>query len=86
MEEPVDQDGQADSPLCPKTCGHEAEDPNVEFGEYKEEERVTGTMASWIGTPAVKGSTESMRMALLTFSLIGLQCVPSSYSQIPGTD
>ncbi|KAK4690255.1 hypothetical protein P7C71_g6489, partial [Lecanoromycetidae sp. Uapishka_2] len=29
--------------------------------------------ASWAGTPHIKGSTESMRMALLTFSLIGLQ-------------
>jgi solute carrier family 45 protein 1/2/4 len=29
--------------------------------------------ASWAGQPAIKGSTESMRMALLTFSLIGLQ-------------
>lgn len=29
--------------------------------------------ASWAGTPHVKGSSESMRMALLTFSLIGLQ-------------
>jgi hypothetical protein len=33
-------------------------------------------MASWAGQPAIKGSTESMRMILLTFSLIGLQCVP----------
>jgi len=30
-------------------------------------------MAQFTGTPAVKGSTDSMRMALLTFSLIGLQ-------------
>ncbi|KAI9680000.1 MAG: hypothetical protein M1817_005015 [Caeruleum heppii] len=29
--------------------------------------------ASWAGTPSIKGSSESMRMALLTFSLIGLQ-------------
>ncbi|KAL1986718.1 hypothetical protein VTN96DRAFT_5923 [Rasamsonia emersonii] len=29
--------------------------------------------ASWTGTPAIKGRTESTRMALLTFSLIGLQ-------------
>lgn len=29
--------------------------------------------ASWAGQPAIKGSTESVRMALLTFSLIGLQ-------------
>ena len=31
--------------------------------------------ASWAGSPSIKGSTESIRMALLTFSLIGLQCV-----------
>ncbi|KAI9828668.1 MAG: hypothetical protein M1832_001771 [Thelocarpon impressellum] len=29
--------------------------------------------ASWAGTPSVKGSSDSMRMALLTFSLVGLQ-------------
>ncbi|KAL8730790.1 MAG: hypothetical protein Q9166_003860 [cf. Caloplaca sp. 2 TL-2023] len=29
--------------------------------------------ASWAGTPSIKGSTESIRMALLTFSLVGLQ-------------
>ncbi|KAL8677858.1 MAG: hypothetical protein Q9186_005744 [Xanthomendoza sp. 1 TL-2023] len=29
--------------------------------------------ASWTGTPSIKGSTESIRMALLTFSLVGLQ-------------
>ncbi len=32
-------------------------------------------MASWAGKPSIKGSTESMRMALLTFSLAGLQYV-----------
>jgi len=31
--------------------------------------------ASWQGTPSIKGSSESMRMALLTFSLVGLQYV-----------
>ena len=31
--------------------------------------------ASWAGTPSIKGSTESVRMALLTFSLVGLQYV-----------
>jgi solute carrier family 45 protein 1/2/4 len=31
--------------------------------------------AQWVGTPKVKGSSESMRMALLTASLIGLQYV-----------
>jgi hypothetical protein len=30
-------------------------------------------VAQWSGTPKVKGSSESMRMALLTASLIGLQ-------------
>ncbi|KAL2865805.1 putative sucrose transporter [Aspergillus lucknowensis] len=29
--------------------------------------------ARWVGSPAIKGRTESMRMALLTFSLLGLQ-------------
>lgn len=29
--------------------------------------------ASWAGTPNIKGSTESIRMALLTLSLVGLQ-------------
>ncbi|KAI1617716.1 major facilitator superfamily domain-containing protein [Exophiala viscosa] len=29
--------------------------------------------ASWSGNPSIKGSTESMRMVLLTFCLIGLQ-------------
>ncbi|MCJ1481002.1 hypothetical protein MMC06_001158, partial [Schaereria dolodes] len=29
--------------------------------------------ASWTGTPRIKGSTESIRMALLTASLVGLQ-------------
>ncbi|KAL9586360.1 MAG: hypothetical protein Q9203_003887 [Teloschistes exilis] len=29
--------------------------------------------ASWVGTPSIKGSTESVRMALLTYSLVGLQ-------------
>ncbi|KAL8632344.1 hypothetical protein Q9189_001916 [Teloschistes chrysophthalmus] len=31
--------------------------------------------ASWAGTPSIKGSTESVRMALLTYSLVGLQRV-----------
>ncbi|PVH88354.1 hypothetical protein DL98DRAFT_509066 [Cadophora sp. DSE1049] len=30
-------------------------------------------MSTWQGQPSVKGSTETMRMALLTFSLVGLQ-------------
>jgi len=30
-------------------------------------------LAQWSGTPSIKGSSESMRMALLTLSLVGLQ-------------
>lgn len=29
--------------------------------------------ASWAGSPHVKGSSEAVRMMLLTFSLVGLQ-------------
>ena len=42
---------------------------NIQVGLTEEE----ADMASWVGQPAIKGSTESMRMALLTLSLIGLQ-------------
>jgi hypothetical protein len=42
-------------------------------GEEIKVEEDDDMAASWAGTPAIKGSTESMRMALLTFSLIGLQ-------------
>lgn len=38
-------------------------------------------MASWSGQPSVKGSTEAMRMALLTFSMAGLQYVGSILGQ-----
>lgn len=31
--------------------------------------------ASFQGVPSIKGFTQSQRMAMLTFSLIGLQCV-----------
>jgi hypothetical protein len=41
------------------------------------------SVAQWQGTPSVKGSSESVRMALLTASLIGLQYVlPSSMRQL----
>lgn len=33
--------------------------------------------ARWVGSPSIKGKSESMRMALLTFSLLGLQYVLS---------
>lgn len=34
-------------------------------------------MASWVGQPSVKGSTEGIRMALLTLTAMGLQFVVS---------
>lgn len=51
-------------------------DPAVHERAGHTEEEITeeeADMASWVGQPAIKGSTESMRMALLTLSLIGLQ-------------
>jgi solute carrier family 45 protein 1/2/4 len=57
-------------------CQEEGEEGNLE-GEHGNEnaqaEVEDEDMASWTGQPSIKGSTESMRMALLTFSLIGLQ-------------
>lgn len=44
----------------------EHEDSEEKLGDEKD-------MASWAGRPSIKGSTESMRMALLTISLIGIQ-------------
>ena len=56
----------------------DSEEDEVE--RYKEDQRRKfsarrglADMASWSGKPAVKGSTEAMRMALLTFSIIGIQ-------------
>ncbi len=48
-----------------ETKAFENEEP---WGSVRE-----GKMASWAGQPSIKGSSESMRMALLTFSLVGLQ-------------
>ena len=39
--------------------------------------------ARWAGTPSIRGRTESMRMALLTFCLVGLQCVLPNLSRVP---
>lgn len=33
-------------------------------------------MASWSGQPSVRGNSETTRMVLLTFSAIGVACVP----------
>ncbi|KAM0129990.1 hypothetical protein ACHAO1_008154 [Botrytis cinerea] len=43
---------------------------DLDFAGYFESK---ADMASWSGQPAIKGSTEQMRMAMLTFSLVGLQ-------------
>jgi hypothetical protein len=72
----------------PGTRGREAIDTGEKFDGLVEEEEVFEStiekphlvgnreeMASWSGQPHVKGSTETMRMALLTFSLVGLQYV-----------
>jgi solute carrier family 45 protein 1/2/4 len=37
------------------------------------------SVAQWTGTPKIKGSSESIRMALLTASLVGLQYYLSNY-------
>jgi hypothetical protein len=70
------------------TCCHEAEgtagtlkfcndnEHSDNINTYKQRERRGSkrrTMAIWAGKPTIKGSTETMRMALLTFSLIGIQ-------------
>jgi hypothetical protein len=67
-----------DSPFKPFQSYFDADDG---IGRYPEEGRRQGVgdrgsfadMASWAGQPAIKGSSETMRMALLTFSLIGVQ-------------
>lgn len=71
-----------------RTRGHEAEEgyghftrkgqeDEIEIKDFGSEEYWKGgrdrKMASWAGQPSIKGSSESMRMALLTFSLVGLQ-------------
>jgi hypothetical protein len=38
------------------------------------------SVAQWTGSPSIKGSSESMRMALLTASLVGLQYAATSSS------
>lgn len=54
----------------------EEEDDRSEFGEVEElEDNTEMGAASWAGTPTIRGSSESMRMALLTVSLVGLQYV-----------
>lgn len=82
VEEPKEEEHNGDISI--ELCDHEEEDGDEHL---REEHRGSGQtradievadadMASWVGQPAIKGSTESMRMALLTLSLIGLQYVP----------
>lgn len=62
--------------------GGGGDDDDVGFdplGEEEERERVgarsrsgAGEMSTWSGQPAVKGSSEAMRMVLLNFSSIGI--------------
>jgi hypothetical protein len=65
--------------------GDEAEDRaergRISEDEYREDSRFIPlnrrreNMASWVGQPSVKGSTEGMRMALLTLTAMGLQYI-----------
>jgi hypothetical protein len=75
----VNEDDAADS-SCSSigTRGHEADEFEDEIkgrepGDSSPRSIGADTMASWAGQPHIKGSTETMRMALLTFSLVGLQ-------------
>jgi hypothetical protein len=87
MANSIDDDVAEDPNSGFTTRGHEAErtadgsefNASSDYGRdrYKEQGRILRArledMASWAGQPAIKGSSESMRMALLTFSIIGLQ-------------
>lgn len=78
-----------ESPLTQRTRGHEAEDRAADGNDnfiLSTPRRRSGSrgrtgyrelreMAQWSGQPSIKGSTEAMRMALLTFSMAGLQYV-----------
>jgi hypothetical protein len=65
------------------------EDPDDE-GTQDEADDLTddpADMSSWAGQPAVKGSSEAMRMILLTFSSIGMTCVsPPDSNSLPSAD
>ena len=64
-------------------------DPTAfERGEHIEEGNIDNSeadMTSWVGQPAIKGSTDSSRMALLTLSLIGLQFATLFHPHPPRT-
>jgi hypothetical protein len=75
----INEDDAADSSCSSiETRGHEADEfedeiKGTEPGDSSPRSICADTMASWSGQPHIKGSTEAMRMALLTFSLVGLQ-------------
>jgi hypothetical protein len=50
-----------------------SEEEGESEGQAKEQGEEDDMAASWAGQPSIKGSSETMRMVLLTFSLIGLQ-------------
>jgi hypothetical protein len=67
-----------------RTRGHEADDGAGEcdgelYSDINYTEPLGGgsrsAMAQWAGQPRIKGSSETMRMIMLTFSLIGIQYV-----------
>jgi hypothetical protein len=79
----IDGDDAADSYhtfSTPRTRIREADDRAARFDDERtvrsrQQFESRADMASWAGQPAVKGSTETMRMALLTLSMAGLQYV-----------
>jgi hypothetical protein len=67
------------------TSGTRQPDAEADTGGEDVKDRKDGEdMASWAGQPAIKGSTESMGMVLLTFSLIGLQYVTQNMPLLEG--
>lgn len=81
----ADNDAQADQQGPNPTSGRREADDRAEADTYTDnsfnfadgrpghEVKSAAEMASWTGQPHIRGSSESMRMALLTTSLIGLQ-------------
>ena len=77
--EPVEDGHNGDISIELRDHEEDKDDEEAHTAEERQQRRGSGIevtdadMASWVGQPAIKGSTESMRMALLTLSLIGLQ-------------
>lgn len=49
----------------------------IELKSISSRSRSRDKMASWAGQPSIKGSTEGVRMGLLTLTAMGLQYVRS---------